>query len=217
VIRQSLPSLIGAETRRLAARALVSRRLDLHVEGLEHVPRQGPILLAARHYHHLYDACAILASVPREVHVMVAVDWLSGPSLSIMNALTRAAQWPAVRRGAPWATANRAAYRLSLDLLRAGRVVLMFPEGYPVVDPLGSRRRLETDFLPFDSGFLRLAERVGERVSIVPVGLWYAPTVRCAWLRFGPPVAGPAGRADRSRVLAEVENAVRVLSAPALL
>ena len=58
------------------ARKLVDRALDLHVVGLEHVPSAGPAILVARHYHHLYDAAAILARVPREVHVLVALDWL---------------------------------------------------------------------------------------------------------------------------------------------
>ncbi len=109
MIPGGVPARIGAHCRRRVARALVERGLDLHVAGLEHVPRDGPVILAARHYHHLYDACAILASVPREVHVMVAVDWLSGATLSIMGALTRAAMWPAVRReaDAPASTAPR--------------------------------------------------------------------------------------------------------------
>ena len=69
-----LPRRVGAWSRRLVARMLVRRALDLEVVGLEHVPEHGSVILVARHVHHLYDAAAILASMQREVHVLVAVD-----------------------------------------------------------------------------------------------------------------------------------------------
>lgn len=210
---------VGASARRLAARALVRRALDLHTVGLEHVPRHGPAILAARHYHHLYDAAAILASVPREVHVLVAVDWLgSGRRLACMRRLAAAARWPIVwRAGAGWRL-NRDGYRSSLDLLHEGRLLLVFPEGYPTIDPRGGRQRAADGFLPFDPGFLVLAERAGRGVPVVPVGLWYAPAAGggwTVWLRFGQPEVavgwGPAGRRAHLRA---VEAAVRDLSAP---
>jgi putative membrane protein len=206
----------------LAARALVAHALDLHVVGLEHVPRHGPVLLAARHYHHLYDAAAILASLPREVHVLVAVDWLGGgPRLAVMRQLAAAARWPIVwRPGAAWRL-NRQGYQLSLDLLREGRLLLMFPEGYPRIDPLASPRATSDDVLPFDPGFLSLAERAGRAVRVVPVGLWYAPRQGggwSVWLRFGrPDVPSGSGLDGRRARLRAVEAAVRRLSASPLI
>jgi putative membrane protein len=41
---------IRAVSKRNAAKDL---RLTIH--GLEHLPPDGPVLLVARHYHHLYD------------------------------------------------------------------------------------------------------------------------------------------------------------------
>ena len=220
-LSQPLGARAGACARRLAARALVARALDLHVAGLEHVPTHGPVLLAARHYHHLYDAAAILASVAREVHVLVAVDWLGGGRrLALMQRLAAAARWPIVwRRGAAWRL-NRRGYRLGLDLLREGRLLLVFPEGYPRIDPLGSPRATADGFLPFDPGFLTLAERAGRAVAVVPVGLWYAPRQGggwSVWLRFGPPhVPNNSDSACRRARLRGVEAAVRRLSASPL-
>ena len=207
----------GAWTRRQVARALVARALDLAVIGLEHVPTDGPALLVARHHHHLFDATAILATVPREVHVVVALDWLGGgPALGLMRGLAGAARWPGVWRRGPGWRLNRHGYRLALTLLREGRLLLVFPEGYPTVDPAGSRK--SGDFLPFDPGFLALAERAGPEVPIVPVGVWYAPRPRGGWtvcLRFGQPlVLGRGPAVDRRAALAAVEAAVRRLSAP---
>ena len=50
---------------RQGCRRLAARRLELTVQGLEHVPPAGPALIAARHFHHLYDGCALLAAIPR--------------------------------------------------------------------------------------------------------------------------------------------------------
>ena len=109
---------------------------------------------------------------------------------------------------------------MSLDLLRAGRLLLVFPEGYPAIDPLGSPRTTSGGFLPFEPGFLALAERAGRAVPVVPVGVWYAPRQGggwTVWLRFGQPdVAIGSGSAGRRARLRAVEAAVRRLSAPPL-
>jgi 1-acyl-sn-glycerol-3-phosphate acyltransferase len=210
---------VGAWTRRLVARLLVARALDLHVVGLEHVPSAGPVILVARHYHHLYDAAAILASVPREVHVLIAFDWLGGGTrLQVMRWLAAEARWPGVWRSGPEWRLNRTGYRLSLKLLGEGRLLLVFPEGYPAIDPEGSHRTDPEGFLPFEAGFLSLAERAGLDIPILPVGLWYSLRQGggwTAWLRFGRPLCVSAGdRGQRRAQVAAVEAEVRRLSLP---
>lgn len=200
----------------MTARALVKRAVDLHVVGLEHIPAHGPAILVARHYHHLYDGAAIVASVPREVHILIALDWLGGSRLRVMRWLASAARWPGVWREGGGPHRNREGYRHSLDLLREGRILLIFPEGYPAVDPEGSRKASPDAFLPFDAGFLVLAERAGREVPIVPVGLWYAPRRGggwTVWLRFGSPTQVRSS-GDRAARLARIEADVRRLSAP---
>lgn len=218
-IRDALARRIGAWSRRQAARALVTRGLDLHVTGLDNVPERGPAILVARHYHHLYDAAAILANVEREVHVLIAADWLGGGwRLSMMQRLAAAARWPMVwRQGAAWRL-NREGYRASLKLLEEGRLLLIFPEGYPNVDPLGTLKSESEPFLPFDPGFLVLAEHARCDVPLVPVGLSYAKRNAdgCSvCLRFGVPIRHwGRGRAERHAALARIEAAVRDLSVP---
>jgi 1-acyl-sn-glycerol-3-phosphate acyltransferase len=217
--RDSVAARVGAWSRRVAARLLVERALDLHVVGLEHVPAAGPAILVARHYHHLYDASAILACVPREVHVLIALDWLGGGTrLHVMRWLAAVARWPGVWRSGPRWRLNRDGYRLSLRLLREGRLLLVFPEGHPAIDPEGNRKNDPDGFLPFDAGFLVLAKRAGLDVPIVPVGLWYAPRPAggwIVWLRFGRPVCARAGDRSQQRAqVATVEAEARRLSAP---
>ena len=58
---------------RAMSRAML-RKVDLRVEGVEHIPASGPAILVARHYHHLYDGAAALATAPRSLHPLVAMD-----------------------------------------------------------------------------------------------------------------------------------------------
>ena len=214
-------------------RALVRRRVRLRVAGLRHVPREGPVLLAAHHYHHLYDAAILLAVVPRPIHFLVALDWAHDRrERSRLELACRLARWPgllrpervarAVERGrvtyAPGEVGPylRAALAESVELLGQGRALVVFPEAYPTVDPEGSAKPPD-GFLPFRSGFVRLA-RMAERrhrraVPIVPVGFRYehdGPGWR-ADVRFGPPIMARPG-ADEQAVAGEIEATVRALS-----
>ena len=210
---------------RTASRLVVGRKLDLTVEGREWLPASGPAILAARHFHHLYDGCAIMASVPRPVHILVALDWVQNPiGKRVMGGACRAAGWPVVLRRSdqaavdtgPAIQAVRRATRESVAHLRDGRLLLVFPEAYPNIDPGFTPKTDETSFLRFRPGVVRLAALAaneGRAVPIIPVGFSYRRGDR--WqvdLRFGEPVT--IGRNGEAEALREVEAAVRRLSTP---
>jgi putative membrane protein len=218
---------------RTFAQQAAKRRLILSVDGLEHLPPYGPVVLAARHYHHLHDATALLTVVPRPVEILVALDWVQGRGgRLLMERACRMARWPIVLRadsphlrGLARASAyredeaigiSRRAVRDVTRLLGDGRVLLIFPEAYPVVDPEGAHRTAEQELLPFRAGFARLVthaqRRLGGQIPIVPVGLEYRSGER--WrvaVRFGPPIYlhDAAGVAPLIR---QVEAQVRALS-----
>lgn len=205
------------------------RRIDLRVEGAEHLPRTGPVVIAARHFHHLYDGCALFDVVPRPLHVVVTLDWVRNPvGRRAMTALCRAAGWPIVPRladanGTPGRAIDRdavaqlrAATGECVALLRASRPLLVFPEAYPTIDPGFTPKTGDEDVLPFRPGFVRLAALAerdgGSRVPIVPAGLEYARGDR--WrvtLRFGAPVALRPG-VPHDAIVRDVEAQVRLLS-----
>src|SRR5688572_19861446 len=84
---------------RAASKRTVAKDLRLTVQGLEHLPPEGPVLMVARHYHHLYDGCAVMATVPRQVRVLASLDWIERPiALRGMQAACRAAGWPVIYR-----------------------------------------------------------------------------------------------------------------------
>ena len=234
------PPLLEAVARlgiRSFCRIVLERGAEVRVRGPELVPDHGPVVVASRHFHHLYDAAVLMSVLDRPLHFLVALDWIHGPGQRrLMEWACRAAWWPALLRSeqlagpAGWAGPGRAyaaseagpylrrALGDSLALLRAGRALVVFPEAYPTVDPEGSPKRDEHAILPFRRGFSRLvalAERSGSpRVPVVPAGFWYEPGPR--WriaLRFGPPLfLDRAGGADG--LTRAVEEQVRALSAP---
>jgi 1-acyl-sn-glycerol-3-phosphate acyltransferase len=215
------------------ARRAVANEVDVEVHGRKHVPTTGPVVFAARHYHHLHDATILMSVVPRQLHILVALDWVRGPwGRRIMEVLCRAARWPTVlRRDSPhltgdapasvyhpdeWHGMMRQAILDSTDLLRDGRVLVVFPEGYPNIDPEGAAKAGPDDFLPFKNGFARIVARaqrtLGRPIPVVPVGFAYQRRDRWqATVRFGAPrQLAPDGNIEAFVRL--VERDVQVLS-----
>jgi 1-acyl-sn-glycerol-3-phosphate acyltransferase len=224
-LAEPLASRLADSAIRTVCRVAV-RRIDLRVEGLEHLPATGPAILAARHFHHFYDGCVLVAVVPRPLKILVTLDWLENAAgLRLMRGACQIARWPVVvrsdsqvRQGGARAARRQllAATRESVGLLRGGELLLVFPEGYPNVDPSVTPKTDEDAFLPFESGFLRfveLAEQDGITcVPIVPVGFEYQRHDR--WrvtVRFGLPVKRSREVASHAQVVA-IEARVRRLS-----
>ncbi len=212
-------------TIRLASGRLMTGKVDLAVSGEGNVPATGPVVLAARHYHHLFDGTSILTTLKRPLRVMVALDWVTaGAQRRIAERLCSVAGWPVVLRpdaekyrpelaADPARTAEyqrdttrylkRAAVQ-SVEILSRGGALLMFPEGYPNIDPsFTPKSDRNDDFLPTLPGAVRiplLAQSAGlAPVPIVPVGLHYRRVGDDRWaiqLRFGEPLFAT----DRRRV-----------------
>jgi putative membrane protein len=221
-------------TVRAGSGLLLGRRVTCMVEGKEQVPEQGAVLIVARHFHHLYDGCALLRMVPRRLHLLVGLDWIERPlTRRAMELACRLVAWPIVLRtrqleqGKEGRTSAyqaseafgylRRAVALSTQLLRDGEALVVFPEGYPVVDPLAGSRKSDQPFLPFQSGFGRLvelAEADGQtRVVIVPAGLVYRQQGK-RWqlaLRFGQPLSS-RDFSSRTEMTRAVEQCVQALS-----
>lgn len=93
----------------------------LRVEGLEALPRQGPLIVVSNHLHFL-DVPVIMVALPVRCTVLAAEKWEKRP---IVNWLFKAGGAVFVNRG----TADRKALGKMETLLRAGAIVAMAPEG----------------------------------------------------------------------------------------
>ena len=236
-MRSSPVEVISQRVIRAWCARQVKQHIDVTIEGLDRIPSTGPVLIAARHYHHLYDGCLLLTNVPRPTHLLVGLDWVPNRAIrAAMETACHAARWPIVLRsdaesaiGGQNASTNvyhanernqylRRAVRDAVSVLRDGHVLVIFPEGYPNIDPVHTPKVGDDDFLPFQSGaakIVAIAQRDSQtRVAIVPAGLSYQRGPR--WqvtLRFGEPLY-----LDRPSqgvaVLSAVEDQVHRLSAP---
>ena len=195
---------------RAGSRVFGRRKVEIHAEGLEHVPQSGPVLIASRHFHYFYDGYILVRAIPRRLHTMVALDWVPSRKLRLAIELACSlADWPVILRGEqfreheadkPWAYTPiearqyvRQLTRSAVRLFRSGEVMVIFPEGYPNIDPHPTPKPDLDAFMPFKPGFVKLiehAEKDGKtRVAIVPAGLSYIRGQGDHWhatVRFGP-------------------------------
>lgn len=106
--------------RTIARPAINHVLLDVHRDGLEHVPATGPLLLAGPHSGWL-DGPLVVAETPRDVRCLTKSELYSGRLGGVLHLL---GQIP-IERGTP----DRSALSAGLDELARGGIVGVFPEG----------------------------------------------------------------------------------------
>ncbi len=132
--------------RRMARTALAWYYADLVVQGREHLPETGPLLLVANHPNALVDALAVVVTVPRRVLLTAKATLFEQPLLA---ALLRAFGVVPLRRAqdareatatTPTVARNADAFHAVTTALSEGRAILVFPEGIshdaPALAPL---------------------------------------------------------------------------------
>jgi 1-acyl-sn-glycerol-3-phosphate acyltransferase len=163
-----------------------------HMAGAENVPRTGPIIVCPSHSGTL-DPPMVPAFTPRgDSWSMAKSEYFKGGIVEMLFRWYHA--FPVVRH-----TADRAALKLSFDLLKAGHALIIYPEG----------TRVESGVLANpEPGAGFLAQKAG--CPVVPVGL--SGTRECLpkgahWPRrvpvsitFGKPFLVAAKRPDGSRI-----------------
>jgi 1-acyl-sn-glycerol-3-phosphate acyltransferase len=110
------------ERQRLPLRICYTLAMDIRAEGVEHMPRQGGVVAISNHLC-LVDPPLLGILFSRQIHFMAKEELFRFKPLGwwLLNTGT----FP-VRRG----ETDRAALKHAEDLLRAGEVVLVFPEGH---------------------------------------------------------------------------------------
>ena len=122
----------------------------LKVEGREHVPTAGPLILAANHTSFL-DPPTVGASTRRPLYYLAKAELFRIP---LFGALIRRVNARPVERGGN----DAAALRLALRLLGEGKALLLFPEG---------TRGVEGGFGPAKAGTGMLALMSG--APVIPI------------------------------------------------
>lgn len=149
-----LPFFIRAS--QVVGRALIRCFTRVSVEGLEHVPRSGALILAGNHISNADPPLVagwLTPALGRPVHWMAKAEALEWP---LAGWFMRQNGAFGIRRGA----ADADAFRLARAVLEEGRVLGTFPEG--TRSPTGALQRAK-------DGVTLLALRTG--APILPIGV----------------------------------------------
>jgi 1-acyl-sn-glycerol-3-phosphate acyltransferase len=180
------------------------------VEGLEHVPRTGAVIIAGNHVSFADEIFTPLAA-RRQVFYLAKAEYFDTPGVrgrATAAVFEGLGQVPVKREVARSAAAS---VELCVDLLRQGRAFGIYPEG---------TRSRDGRLHKFRTGVARIALRTG--VPVVPVGLvgtddvlppgsrrWHRKPVA---VRFGAPMdfSGRPEDERSARKLREVTEEIRL-------
>ncbi len=146
----SLPSLKGAEVGRRIGVGLMYGLWKPRVLGAWKMPASGPVILAVNHAHNI-DGPMVMGVAPRPTHFLIKKEAFVGPLDPFLTGIGQVK----VDRGGT----DRTAITRALDVLSAGGVLGIFPEG----------TRGEGDFASLRAGLSYFAVRSG--APIVPVAV----------------------------------------------
>jgi len=195
---------------------LVRRAGRLRVEGLEHVPTQGPVILASNHLSVL-DSTFLPLAVPRRITFMAKAEYFTGTGLldrATAVFMRRSGQVP-VERGNQSAAVG--ALQTCLEVLRDGGAFCIYPEGTRSPDGRLYRARTGVAWLALCTGAPVVPTVMAGTDRMLPPGR-VLPRPAQVLVRFGPPLPSTATTGDaadaraRRRVADAVTAAIADLS-----
>ena len=164
-----------------------------HVEGLEHVPATGGVLLASNHLSFI-DSVVIPVVVPRKVVFLAKSDYFTGPGLrgAAQRAWFEGLGMLPVDRDDPRSAIG--SLDTALEVLGRGEAFGLYPEGSRSRDGRLYRGRTGVAHLALTAGVPVVPVGLVGTERLQPVGTSLPRPVRVT-VRFGAPVQA-AGRFD---------------------
>jgi 1-acyl-sn-glycerol-3-phosphate acyltransferase len=171
----------------MVVKPLIRTWFRIRLEGEEHIPEVGPVILASNHRSNM-DPVVLASAVRRPVAFMAKAELFVGPLGWILHWI---GQFP-VRRGG----IDREALRRTDEVLARGSMLGLFPEG----------TRGDGRFASVHPGLAYIVVR--QQCPVVPVAIFGTERVRrrLGWLPFaspiriviGPPIDLPRSPGDRA-------------------
>ena len=186
---------------RWLTRQTLGRVFTLRVEGLEHLPAQGPAIICPKHQR-WEDIPVIGMALPPPPHYIAKVELFRQP---VGREFIGALGGVPVDRQNPRATLS--SFRRLLPLLTRGAFIVVFPEGTFVPGRVGPGKHRLIQLL------LKLQGQEGLGfLPFVPVGVAYEPggwgsTVH---VKLGPPLVAPGPRQAQALTDALMDRIARL-------
>jgi 1-acyl-sn-glycerol-3-phosphate acyltransferase len=171
------------------------------IEGREHIPATGPVIVASNHMSFI-DSIVIPMVVPRRVAFLAKAEYFEGRSLASLPRRTFFRTFGAVPVERDQQRNAQASLALAADVLAQGLAFAIYPEGTRSRDGRLYRGRTGVGWLAMKSGAQVLPVGLAGTDRVQPIGA-RMPRVRRVTVRFGEPVdpaayAGlPPGQARR--------------------
>lgn len=186
------------------------------IEGLHHVPRSGPVILASNHLSFI-DSVVIPVTAPRKVVFLAKSDYFTGTGLrgSAQRAWFEGLGMLPVDRDDP--RAALASLDVALEVLGRGEAFGLYPEGTRSRDGRLYRGRTGVAHLALTAGAPVVPVGLVGTDRLQPVGSSWPRLVRVT-VRFGEPIvagerfAGMSSGRARRELTDEVMRAVAALS-----
>jgi len=164
---------------------------DLEVDGLQNIPKDGPIMLIANHQNAMFDPLICCRVFPRQLHWLTRSDVFKNKRVaSFLHGIHMLPIYREKDNVADQMERNEEVFKVCRERLSKGAVVAMFPEG--------SHRGKKQLMTPLKKGFARLAFSSIEKdarlmnLKILPMALDYSSFVEYQpriLLKIGQPIS----------------------------
>ena len=140
----------------------------LQVENQQSVPAEGPVIFAVNHQNSFLDAIIVATTTKRNPYFLARADVFKSSFGRFWLKTFRIMPIYRTRDGVKNVLKNKAIFRTSIDFLKEGESILIFPEG---------NQSMNWALRPLQNGIARIAfgflEETAKPVTIIPVGLQY--------------------------------------------
>ena len=215
-------SLVGYWLVKLVGTPLMYLLWRIRVEGREHLPRQGPAIIAANHQS-FCDSLFLPLVLRRRLTFLAKAEYFDSRRTAWFF---RAVGMIPIRRTG--GDVSQRALETGVSVLRRGRLLGVYPEGTRSPDDRVHRGRTGAARMVFEADVPVIPVGIVGTDRVQPVGCRYVHPFRPVTIRFGPPlrghdvVAGPArtsgspgtegGDAARDTDLPRDSDGVRILT-----
>lgn len=169
---------------------MVNNQFDVLIENRENIPKQGPVIIAARHFDGDNDPAVIYNLIDRPFYPIAATDYWSNHEVKFFSWLfNKLGAFQVHRQDAIHNLHRKDSGLKDLELLKLckerlelNQAILIFPEAWPIIDshytPRDTEKELkENQISDLREGIFILAKLFYRKnkihVPIIPVGIYY--------------------------------------------